>query len=381
MIIKSMSRKVPSFDQLIHYMDAGASGRDFNIYYNLYSRKADSIYEEFMNNSQYLQRRKNGVFMYHEVISITRSQQLSEKEQINILRKVVYQYIQERARENLVYGVLHDEKEDNLHYHLLISSNHFESAKRHRLTKADFDKVKRNLELYVLECHPELQQKKLISKERGASADNDSLSNKGREMQRRTGKTPQRDRVKADLERIFAAASSHAELIELMESERLSLYKRGKYWGVKDERNNRKHRFVTLGVAETFAKLDAKLSLQEQTATAATTTTANTANKATVEQTQTNSAAKASQQAKPAPVTDKHTTASNSQSRAEKTVKPEPEQPEVKETEKPEAQETSEIQSKHKLSALEAEQVAREAEMKNFRQQQTDHKASLKKKR
>lgn len=260
MIIKSMSRKVPSFDQLISYMDLGASSREHNIYYNLYSRKPEGIKKEFMTNSHFLPKRKNGVFMYHEVISITRSQQIDEQQQIEILRQMVYQYIQDRAGENLVYGVLHDEKTDNLHYHLLISSNGVESTKRHRLTKAKFDVVKCNLERFALECHPELQQKQLISNSREEKQQSESLSNKGVELKRRTGKTPQRDIVKNTLLHIFQMASSHEELIELLDSEHLKLYKRGKHWGVLNERTNRKHRFTTLGVAEAFQQLESRFA-------------------------------------------------------------------------------------------------------------------------
>lgn len=262
MIIKSMSRKVPSFDQLIGYMDLGASSRDNNIYYNLYSRKPDGIEDEFRSNSEFLKKRKNGVYMYHEVISITRSQQINEQEQIQILRQVAYKYIQDRAGSNLVYGVLHDDKVDNLHYHLLISSNAVESEKKHRLSKTEFDSVKKNLELYVLDCHPELQQKKLISKDKSSAKNTDALSNKGAELKRRTGKTPQRDIVKDSLLNIFASASTREEFIELMELEHYQLYKRGKHWGILNESTNRKHRFATLGVAEEFQVLEARLAKQ-----------------------------------------------------------------------------------------------------------------------
>lgn len=260
MIIKSMSRKVPSFDQLIGYMDLGASSRDNNIYYNLFSRKPDGIETEFRKNFSFATKRKNGVTMYHEVISITRSKQINQQEQIEILRQVVYKYIQQRAGNNVVYGVLHDDKTDNLHYHLVISSNALESSKKHRLSKAQFESVKSNLELFVLDYYPELQQKKLISKDKQCWGQKDGLSNKGVELKRRTGKTPQRDIVKESLLNIFASATTREEFIELMESEHFALYKRGKHWGILNESTNRKHRFATLGVSEEFEKLEEKLA-------------------------------------------------------------------------------------------------------------------------
>ena len=260
MIIKSMSRKVPSFDQLIAYMDLGASSRDNNIYHNLYSKKPDGIEAEFRENFRYVPKRKNGVTLYHEVISITRSKQIDEQEQIEVLRQIMYKYIQERAGDNVVYGVLHDDKADNLHYHLLISSNALESSKKHRLSKSEFESVKKNLELYVLECHPELEQQKLISKDKQSEQNGESLSKKGAELKRRTGKTPQRELVKEILLHIFASATTRQEFIELMESEGFQLYKRGKHWGILNEHTNRKHRFTTLGVMEAFEQLEKRLA-------------------------------------------------------------------------------------------------------------------------
>ena len=362
-----MSRKVPSFDQLITYMDAGASGRDHNLYYNLYSRQPESIHREFMDNSQHLKRRKNGVFMYHEVISITRSQQITVQQQIELLRKLVYQYIQSRAPKNLAYAVLHDEKDDNLHYHLLISSNEAESSTKHRLTKKQFDEVKRNLEIYALECHPELEQKKLISKDRTDSEDDsnaDSVSNKGREMERRTGKkVPQRERIKSDLLRIFSAASTHAELIELLESERLALYKRGKYWGVLDESTNRKHRFVTLGVAEEFKVLDAKITPQGQDAKSQQTSEV----KETMnEQPSTNPPEQKVDSENKAEVASQ--TAMDTES-SEHVVSQNSEDDSIEDT------------ATMQQTALEEEQAKREEEIKALRQKKTDHQANLKKKR
>jgi len=258
-----MSRKVPSFAQLIEYMDLGASSRDNSIYHNLFSREPGGIETEFRDNFRYVPKRKNGVTLYHEVISITRSKQINQQEQIEILRQVVYKYIQDRAENNVVYGVLHDDKGDNLHYHLIISSNALESSKKHRLSKSQFDSVKKNLELYVLECHPELEQQKLISKDKqfkDSQESKDILSNKGAELKRRTGKTPQRDIVRDSLLNIFVSASTRQEFIELMESERFALYKRGKHWGILNENSGRKHRFATLGILEEFERLEQKLA-------------------------------------------------------------------------------------------------------------------------
>jgi len=350
MIIKSMSRKVPSFDQLIGYMDLGASGRVNNIYYNLYSRKPESIEDEFRENFSFVPKRKNGVTMYHEVISITRSKKINEQEQIQILRQVVYKYIQERAGNNLVYAVLHDDKSDNLHYHLLISSNELESSKKHRLSKAKFDQVKKNLELYVLDCHPELQQKKLISKEKQSKEQKDSLSNKGAELKRRTGKTPQRDIVRDTLLNIFASASTREEFIELMELEHYQLYKRGKNWGILNEKTNRKHRFTTLGVSEEFENLEQRLAKNEDA------------------HSQKEEAHESAEKQTDEGITD---TVTDTQEQVSETLSDKPEQKDDKHTHQ---------SQQSKTGAIDEEAQSRQSELKKMRQKKAEKKANFKKK-
>ncbi|WP_330177977.1 hypothetical protein [Candidatus Vondammii sp. HM_W22] len=80
MIIKSMSRKKPSFGQLIEYMsDIDKSDEQYNVYQNTYSRKQDDIEQEFLSNAAYVARRKNGNYLYHGILSITKAEKLDDK--------------------------------------------------------------------------------------------------------------------------------------------------------------------------------------------------------------------------------------------------------------------------------------------------------------
>ena len=73
MIIKSMSRSEASFAQLVRYISAGSADRSHNLYRNLFATSDSGIAAAFEENGKLLKARKNGVFMYHEIISITRS--------------------------------------------------------------------------------------------------------------------------------------------------------------------------------------------------------------------------------------------------------------------------------------------------------------------
>lgn len=123
MIVKSMSRKEPSFRQLVGYIDRGASGTAWRIRHNLLARNLGAIRDEFSQNGDLLQRRKNGVYLYHEIISITRAKGVNLERQKSALRSIAERYIAERCPENLVFGNLHEDQEHSLHYHLIISAN------------------------------------------------------------------------------------------------------------------------------------------------------------------------------------------------------------------------------------------------------------------
>ena len=71
MIIKSMSRKAATFGQLIEYITTGQIDERYNVHQNMFSRHYDKLKAEFEENAEYLPKRKNGVYLYHEILSIT----------------------------------------------------------------------------------------------------------------------------------------------------------------------------------------------------------------------------------------------------------------------------------------------------------------------
>lgn len=270
MIIKSMSRKEPSFSQLLDYMESGRADERFTIHHNLFGHSHEQIKEEFFRNSKLLRRRSGGNYMYHEVISISRSERLKLDEQKEKLRQITLDYIRNRAKHNLAYGALHDDHDNNIHFHLIISANEVQSRKRYRLPKYEFDQIKKTLENRVLEHYPELQQKELINRK-----PEEYLSNKGGELKRRTGKTPQRDIVREKVRKIFEHVATREELLTGFDSERLDFYMRGKNPGVIDRDTGRKYRIKTLGFMAQFQAVNQKIEadLQQRNSISGTTNT------------------------------------------------------------------------------------------------------------
>lgn len=263
-----MSRKHPSFAQLIDYIEREfkLKSRQFSIHHNTYSRDREALKEEFMENARSLRFRKNGVYLYHEVLSMTRSHHLEEDKQKATLRTIVGEYLNARGRNHLAYAVLHEDT-DNLHFHIVLSANEAGDTERKRLSKAEFSHIQTSLERWVLQTHPELEQKAVFHQnqtpeeraERQAKQDQKShLSNRGEELKRRGGKTTERDDMQERLADIFMSATDPRHFGELLDRAGLKLYQRGTQHGVIDQDGN-KYRFARLGLADAWKVLDEKM--------------------------------------------------------------------------------------------------------------------------
>ncbi|MCP4297758.1 MAG: hypothetical protein GY786_19340, partial [Proteobacteria bacterium] len=257
MIIKSMSRKEPSFTKLYDYITRdGDHDNQYTFTQNFILRERDEILEEFQRNAALLSRRKNGNYLYHEVISITRARELSEARQKELLQDIITQYAKSRGKDCLIFGGMHDEKDNNLHYHLMISANALDQSRRYSLKKASFNKIKKLTELYVLERYPELEQAKLISKEHGTG----NTSNKEQELKRRTGKPSLKDLFKDRLVGIFEKSVDKKQFFDNLEQAQIEIYTRGKTIGFVDLESGRKHRLKTLGLEAEFEAVNSTLS-------------------------------------------------------------------------------------------------------------------------
>ena len=193
--------------------------------------------------------------MYHEILSITKDGDLSDHDRKDILRQIAQKYIEMRCPGNLAYGVVHDDHSHHLHYHLLISANEAGESKRTRLSKADFQSLKVEMERRVLSEYPSLRQKVSMDRQN----EGERVSQRGEALKRRTGELPERSRVKETIAEIFADSLDRDELFSRLRAENLDLYVRGTNMGVVDGSTGRKYRLKRLGLQERFAVLSARM--------------------------------------------------------------------------------------------------------------------------
>ncbi len=264
MIIKSMSRKEPSFDNLLNYMldeKKHTLDKDYIFTHNLFSTNKldkEKIINQFMENHKLLKKRKNGNSLYHEVISIKKNENVSDKIHKEALSDVVSQYIQDRAGNCLVYGIIHEEKGDNLHFHLMISSNQLDQTKRFRLTKKNFTDIEKRLEIYIIQKYPELKQKLLFNKKKKRK----TKTRKEFEFEKRTGLKSNKSTIKETLEEIFKHSKTKDEFENNLSYTNLELVKRrNKITGVKNIQTKFKSSLKNIGIEEEFKSF--RMQLEE----------------------------------------------------------------------------------------------------------------------
>ncbi len=257
MIVKSLSRKVASFGQLIGYM-----GRDLRtgegravLFHNLLSHAGSpeaDIQEEFEHNASLLPARANGNALYHEVISFSQGHALDSRTLEHKLGDIAQAYVASRAPKQLAYAVAHLDT-DYAHVHVLISANAVNSRKRERVTKHDFARIQRELESHVLEHHPELVQARVYTRDRQAQQLKTTAHEQG--LLTRTGKPSRKQAVHDQVKHCLTLAKSREDLEQHLAALGLELYVRGNTIGVKEQSGaGTKHRLSTLGLAEAWTQ-------------------------------------------------------------------------------------------------------------------------------
>lgn len=256
MIIKSMSRKEPSFAQLSNYIFKGADN-NYTYIRNLYANDTEGISKEFEENFKFLKRQKNSNAIYHEILSISKAS-LDLEKQKEILFEIAREYAEIRARNCLVYGSLH-EADNNLHFHLMISSNELEQKKNHYFSKKQFSEIKKGLEKYVLEKYPELEQRRLINRDKKKI---EAISQKEFELKKRTGKITKRESIQYRLTQIFNNSPTKEIFFTNLEKNNIQIYVRGNTIGFKDltDDTQRNYRLKKLGLSEEFNKMSEVLA-------------------------------------------------------------------------------------------------------------------------
>ncbi|WP_306046585.1 relaxase/mobilization nuclease domain-containing protein [Nioella sp. MMSF_3534] len=258
MIIKSMSRKAPTFGQLADYIARGSNVQTGTAFVrNLYAsgRDRDAVVGQFLDNYRHLPVRKGGNALYHEVVVLEPQPHLSTSEIEAALHDLAERYCEKRAPHQLAWGHVHHDT-DFPHIHLMISANAVRSERRVRMEKSYFANVQRDLERWRSEHLPEISARVVYDKPADKETPKQPIQEG--ELVRRTGEPSRKQQVFTRLKPVFENAPDRAALFEKLQETGFELYQRGQNWGVIEHCSGRRYRLRTLGLIASFDRLPDK---------------------------------------------------------------------------------------------------------------------------
>ena len=183
-------------------------------------------------------QRTNANIAYHEIISFHKSD--TDKLPKKVLLKIARKYTKERSPNSMVISTMHSDK-DHLHIHHVISALEFATGKPVRLSKTEFNEVKKRMEQFQ-EKELGLEFSKVDHSKKKAKMLALDIE---RELNLR-GKRSERQEIQLKLIEVFAKERTEKVYYKKLEKAGLELYSRGgKIVGIQGF--NRRYRLKTLG--------------------------------------------------------------------------------------------------------------------------------------
>ena len=210
MIMKSMSRSDSSFSQLLDYLEKDETLDRHS--WNMYADRENNqdLENEFMNNTEHIKESRGKVYMYHEVLSLQEND-LSLSRQREILFDLANEYVKQRADNHLVYGAVHNDT-DNMHMHLIISSNKINANKRFRLSKKELAQIQFNVQEYKNTKYTELEKTNYYTNSKDLSKSKQCEQ----EMKHSRGKQTKKEQVRENLKSMFEKSFTKEQLRSAM---------------------------------------------------------------------------------------------------------------------------------------------------------------------
>lgn len=256
-----MSRKASTlnhFGQLLRYINTPQPEKlgQRAVFHNLRATDDDlpAIEREFVNDCRNVQYRRDGVMLFHEIISVAENDRDKVTEQM--LNDLAKHYLRFRAPDAKAYAKAQFDT-DNPHIHILISANRINSHTKLRLSKFDFGSAKRNLEKFQREKYPELSHSIVFGKTPRQMTDKgpeklvktQSEWERERRLKQEGRYQPsEKEQIRDKLLTALHTARSEAELWQHFKTNGFEPYIRGKTAGVKDLSTGKNYRLKTLGL-------------------------------------------------------------------------------------------------------------------------------------
>ena len=244
MIIKSLSRKDKGcFAQLLHYVH-GSTHPEHSLSW-LHNFPAETSFDlvhqaKVFEKNFSLRSHKQGIRAFHEILSFHPKDRAYLEEHPEILEDLVNQYLNLRCPYALASVTTHT-SEDHLHVHCIISSNNKEERASLRLSKKEFQAIRREMETYQLEQYPQLRS---YVQARDSPAPAHTVPNNLFHHAQRGGDS-YKEELAQTVRKIVLTSQNIQEIIDQLHTLHIKTYQRkGVLGGIII--GNRKHRLTTL---------------------------------------------------------------------------------------------------------------------------------------
>lgn len=208
----------------------------------------DSVLNQFENLISKMPSHKSRNIFYHEILSFKRNELLPLEEQLDILRKTVIMYLQERAPDNLAFAYPHTDHDEHIHYHIMLTSNSYlEPKHRMALTRDEFSNIQKKIEYTVQSMFPQLKLETVYNQDKSKEKDYYKTGNTEYGVKQRLGdKKTYREQVKDLLMQGFDLSYDSKSFIEFINRFSIKFYTRAKSVGIVF--NGKRYRLNRLGL-------------------------------------------------------------------------------------------------------------------------------------
>lgn len=216
-------------------------GRSLLVTHNLRGKTIEGWVKQFKDNEKFrLRKRKNSVYLNHEIISFHRDS--TKHLSIEKLEQLVREYF--RLRGNMLAVATAHYDRYHIHLHICTSAIEYRTGKSMRMSRAELVALKKSLQQFQQERFPELS-KSVVQHGKGSKK---RSSEKEIQYKLRTGKMSKREQVWQIVQGCQNQATSQEDFFALLKAQGMETYVRGgKIYGIT--KDGRKYRFQKLGVS------------------------------------------------------------------------------------------------------------------------------------
>lgn len=227
MIVKIKSHKSYGFKKLLNYMLFDKDRlfddkrKSFVISHNLHGKTIDSWVEQYSLNESFRKiKRSDSTILTHEILS-WHSKDASEIT-LDKLKAMTHEYIRLRNIKVMFLAVPHFDKE-HYHVHICASGLEFRTGKSLRLSRSEFTKLKKDIQLFQQQHFPELSHSVVDH----GKLKPESMSDKEFQYKLRSGRDSKREMLSAILKTCYKKAISRDTFLELLKDCNAIPYSRG----------------------------------------------------------------------------------------------------------------------------------------------------------